>query len=94
MAPIDIPPSGLTLHDPTQQNGKEGPHTSIARSAVLLRLNENVVQELKRCSQNGDTLRLLAGKMPVRECPITIPATLETILMGHNTEITVLKDYS
>lgn len=66
MATQQMPPSGITLHGAPNISNKDKGNSAIARSAVLLRLNEQVIADLKTCSDTGRVLQLLSGKAPVR----------------------------
>lgn len=65
MAALDIPASGLSLRgwpvEPIRSSSKD---STFKRSAVLLRINKEVIRELQQCSRTGEAVRLLSGRAP------------------------------
>ncbi|PSK51794.1 RNA polymerase II elongation factor ell1 [Elsinoe australis] len=64
-AALQIPSGGLSLvgwpAEPYKYSSKE---STIKRSAVLLKVNQQIIQDLQEYSKSGKTVRLLAGRAP------------------------------
>jgi len=60
MAAPTIPQGGMTLH--TSNNDPEGP-----ASAILLRLSDAKLQEIRNAAQGKDGLHFVTGSTPVRD---------------------------
>lgn len=62
MALHTIPASGISLHGAATHQA-ESKHTSM--SAMLFRLNEEMLQDLRKASQSSGGLQFVTGKSPV-----------------------------
>jgi len=67
MAILDVPPEGLSVGGPRPQvnNAVQATPGSALRSAVILRLDEQLVQSLRDCAHNKLTVQLQCGQTPV-----------------------------
>ncbi|KAF2222521.1 hypothetical protein BDZ85DRAFT_129056 [Elsinoe ampelina] len=65
MAALHIPSAGLPLigwpAEPYRHSSKE---STIKRSAVVLKVNRQIIQDLQECAKSGKAVRLLAGRAP------------------------------
>ena len=55
--------SSIAVHDIDEISNKLKPGTS---SAILLRLNDNVLKDLRKASSNPGSLSFTTGSVPVR----------------------------
>ncbi|CAC9891273.1 unnamed protein product [Aureobasidium pullulans] len=67
MASSQISGSTLRLHGGPNQSEHEQTNPSLSRTAILVRLNDQVIRDLQQCAQGGKAVQLLGGKTPV--CP-------------------------
>ncbi|KAF2148310.1 hypothetical protein K461DRAFT_297739 [Myriangium duriaei CBS 260.36] len=65
MATLDIPSGGLSLRGwPLQPYKPSAKSSSIKRSAILLKINKQVIRDLQQCAKSGEAVKLLGGQAP------------------------------
>lgn len=64
MASSQISGSTLRLHGAPNQSEHEQTNPSLSRTAILVRLNDQVIRDLQQCAQGGKAVQLLGGKTP------------------------------
>lgn len=71
MAPLRVPGDGLLL------SGSPGESESFPSQAFAIALSDDVIGDLVRCAQNGDSLELSLGSSPVSSFPTPSPFTVK-----------------
>ncbi|KAI5246978.1 hypothetical protein E4T43_02436 [Aureobasidium subglaciale] len=64
MASTRISGSTLSLHGAPNKTEDEQHKPSLSRTAIVVRLNDQVIRDLQQCAQGGKAVQLLGGKTP------------------------------